>query len=321
MKRSLRRQVTGLKVLNQADGLTLEIYDVIGADWFGEGITGQLISDELKNSSGPVHVRINSPGGDAFEAVAIYNILRNSGRPVDVRVDGLCASAASVIAMAADSRLMGRGTMMMIHPAMMMAAGDATEMRRVADVLDSVTVTIADIYSQHTKNKQQQVVDWMNAETWMNPQDAMDKGFATGMSDANTDVKALASHFDLSLFKHAPEQFITNRMGHTKKVDGENLTAEDFIYVGDPEDINTWHLPWRFSTEEKTVSHLRDALARFNQTGIPPTKKAAAYEKLVGLCKEHGIDVGDDQNPSNLAGDGLYMIDLMRKRVAILRNR
>jgi len=200
--RSLRNKVTGLKIVNQADSLTLEIYDILGQDFFGEGITAKSISEALNGSKGPVNVRINSPGGDAFEGVAIYNVLRASGRPISVSVDGLAASAASVVAMAGDSIEMGTGSMMMIHPAMMLAIGDAAEMRKAAEVLDSVTNSLADIYTQRTKNEKQQVLDWMNAETWMNPQEAMDRGFSDKMSETKA---APTAQFDLSIFKHAPE--------------------------------------------------------------------------------------------------------------------
>lgn len=324
--KSLRRkpQATGLKFINQAQGLTIEIYDAIGPDWFGEGITAQSVSDALKGSTGPVSVRINSPGGDAFEGVAIYNLLRSSGRQINVRVDGLAASAASIIAMAGDTRVMGKGTMLMIHPAQMFAIGDADIMRKAAEVLDGLTASIADIYVEHTKQEKAQILEWVNAETWMDVAEAIDRGFATAMtedaaSQAEAYVEAITAAFDLSVFKKTPEIF--NRLGVTKKVDGENLTADDFIYVGDPQNTDTWHLPWRFSTEEKTVSHLRDALSRFSQAGIPPTKKPAAYDKLVGLCKEHGIEVSSPEKPpAATAETDLYMLDIMRKRVEILRN-
>jgi HK97 family phage prohead protease len=77
----------------------------------------------------------------------------------------------------------------------------------------------------------------------------------------------------------------------TKKVDGEDLTADCFLYVGDPEKTETWHLPWKFSSEEKTKSHLRNALARFNQTDIPSGEKDAVWKKLVAKCKEYDIKV------------------------------
>lgn len=87
----------------------------------------------------------------------------------------------------------------------------------------------------------------------------------------------------------------------TKRVDGEDLTAGDFLYVGDANDTSTWKLPWKFSTDEKTKSHLRNALARFNQTqGIPAEEKKKVYAKLVRLAKKYGIHVaGEDDSESN----------------------
>jgi HK97 family phage prohead protease len=83
----------------------------------------------------------------------------------------------------------------------------------------------------------------------------------------------------------------------TKRVDNEDLTSNCFIYVGDPEKPATWALPWKFSTAAKTKSHLRNALARFNQTSkIPADSKAAAWKKLVRICKKYGIKVTDDES-------------------------
>jgi HK97 family phage prohead protease len=85
------------------------------------------------------------------------------------------------------------------------------------------------------------------------------------------------------------------RKTHTKMVDGENLTADCFLIVGDTQKTDTWELPWKFSDEEKTKSHLRDALARFDQVeGVSDEEKKKAWDELVKLCKEHGIDVNPD---------------------------
>ncbi len=93
--------------------------------------------------------------------------------------------------------------------------------------------------------------------------------------------------------------FEARRKTHTKEVDGENLTADDFLIVVDPQKTDTWNLPWHFSTEEKTESHLRDALARFDQVeGVSAEVKAEAYAKLKKLCVEHGIKVTDDEKKS-----------------------
>lgn len=93
----------------------------------------------------------------------------------------------------------------------------------------------------------------------------------------------------------------------TKRVDGEDLPASAFLYVGDPNDTSTWKLPWKFSTDEKTKSHLRNALARFNQTqGIPAGEKKKVYAKLVRLAKKYGIHVaGEDDSEQNSDGFAL----------------
>lgn len=82
----------------------------------------------------------------------------------------------------------------------------------------------------------------------------------------------------------------------TKRVDSEDLTSDCFVYVGDPEKPATWALPWKFKTTAKIKSHLRNALARFNQTKkIPADKKAAAWKTLVNLCKKYGVKVSDKE--------------------------
>ena len=85
----------------------------------------------------------------------------------------------------------------------------------------------------------------------------------------------------------------------TRRVDGEDLPASAHLYVGDPDKPETWSLPWKFSSEAKTKRHLRNALARFNQTEkIPADKKAGVWKKLVRLCKKYGITVSDEEQKS-----------------------
>jgi Escherichia/Staphylococcus phage prohead protease len=80
-----------------------------------------------------------------------------------------------------------------------------------------------------------------------------------------------------------------------KRVDGEDLTSDCFLIVGDPDDTSTWKLPWKFSTNEKTKSHLRNALARFNQLkGVSDEDKA--WKKLVKLCKQYDIEVSEENS-------------------------
>lgn len=91
----------------------------------------------------------------------------------------------------------------------------------------------------------------------------------------------------------------------TKRVDGEDLPASSFLYVGDPQKTATWSLPWKFKSEAKIKSHLRNALARFNQTEkIPADKKASVWKRLVRLSKKYGITVSDEESKSfNLSAE------------------
>lgn len=106
---------------------------------------------------------------------------------------------------------------------------------------------------------------------------------------------------DMTRCDHSAARSIRGARGDkpTKRVDAEDLTSDCFIYVGDPEKPATWALPWKFKTAAKIKSHLRNALARFNQTSkIPADKKSAAWSKLVKLCKKYGIKVSDDESKS-----------------------
>jgi len=105
---------------------TISIYDVIGYDFFGDGVTARRIAGALRNmGEGPVTVNINSPGGDMFEGLAIYNLLREHPGEVTVKVLGLAASAASVIAMAGDTVQIARAGFYMVHNAWVVAEVDA----------------------------------------------------------------------------------------------------------------------------------------------------------------------------------------------------
>lgn len=179
----------------QADTLELTIYEQIGQDWWSDsGVTASTITESLKNAGvfNRIQVRINSPGGDVFEGIAIYNILRSQKKPVDVFVDGIAASAASVIAMAGDTIIMGTAAMMMIHNAWTIAVGDSREMRKTADLLDAIGASIGECYTKKSGKTAEQVQAIMDAETWMSGQQCVDEGFATAVAVEDEDDAAMA---------------------------------------------------------------------------------------------------------------------------------
>lgn len=159
---------------------TITIYEPIGYDWWtGEGVTAKRISGALRSMGGKdVTVMINSPGGDVWEGLAIYNLLREYSGKVTVKIIGLAASAASFIAMAADEIQIARAGFLMIHNAWSVAMGNKNEMREYADFLDQIDQTIADIYHVRTGIDVDELAAQMDAETWINGTTAIDQGFA-----------------------------------------------------------------------------------------------------------------------------------------------
>lgn len=162
------------------DSNTISIYDVIGEDWWtGGGFTAKRAAAALRSiGKNPVTVNVNSPGGDMFEGIAIYNLLREHPAEVTVNVMGLAASAASIIAMAGDKINVALGSFVMIHNAWGIVIGNRHDMRDAAELFDGFDSALADIYEARTGTKRAEIQRMMDNETFMGPTEAVEKGFA-----------------------------------------------------------------------------------------------------------------------------------------------
>jgi len=179
-----------------ADGdTTISLFDVIGEDgWTGGGVTAKRISAALRSiGSQDITVRINSPGGDMFEGIAIYNLLRAHPAKVTVEVLGWAASAASIIAMAGDDIRMGLGSFMMVHNAWGMVIGNRHDMREAAILFDQFDAALADIYQARTGMERADIEQLMDAETFMTAAQAVEHGFADVVDDAQIHAETNAS--------------------------------------------------------------------------------------------------------------------------------
>lgn len=152
--------------------------------WWGDEVTPDLFREELKQHAGDLTVVINSPGGDVFAGLAIYNALVNHNGNVTVRVDGLAASIASVIAMAGDKIIMSPGSMIMIHRPSVYAAGTVDDMEKAKDVLLKIEEGITPIYAKRTGLSDEKITELLEAETWMLADKAVELGFADEVSEA-----------------------------------------------------------------------------------------------------------------------------------------
>jgi Protease subunit of ATP-dependent Clp proteases len=163
------------------DDNSISILDVIGQDFWGEGVTSKRISAALRSiGKKDVVVNINSPGGDYFEGLAIYNMLRDHPGKVTVKILGIAASAASVIAMAGDEIQIARAGFLMIHNTWVVAMGDRHQLRDVADWLEPFDQTAVDIYAARTGLEPKEITKMLDRETWIGGAEAVDKGFADG---------------------------------------------------------------------------------------------------------------------------------------------
>lgn len=161
------------------DDNTISIYDVIGSDGWSEGITAKRVAGALRAiGSRDVVVNINSPGGDVFEGIAIYNLLRDHPHNVTVRVVGLAASAASLIAMAGDEIQMARSGFMMIHNVWVIAMGNRHDLRAAAEWIEPFDDALADVYAARTGGDKAVMAALMDKETWLSGAQAIDQGFA-----------------------------------------------------------------------------------------------------------------------------------------------
>jgi ATP-dependent Clp protease, protease subunit len=180
-----------------SDTAEVYIYDQIA--WFGVSAE-ELVKDLAKITAPTINVRINSPGGDVFDGLAIYHAVKRHPSRVVAHVDGMAASIASVIALAADEVNIAQGAFFMIHNAWGMAVGDAGEMRKMADTLEKVNESIVGIYARHTGKDETEVRALMSEETWMDDEESVAMGFATAI----TGKPAAQSSFDLSAYRNAP---------------------------------------------------------------------------------------------------------------------
>ncbi|MBK5072226.1 Clp protease ClpP [Budviciaceae bacterium CWB-B4] len=152
------------------------IYDEIGY-W---GVTAKQFVENLQALGEVSHINlhINSPGGDVFDGIAIYNALKYHGASITVYIDGLAASMASVIAMVGNPIIMPENTMMMIHKPWGFAGGDANDMRDYADLLDKVESVLIPAYASKTGKTAEEIASMLEDETWLDGNECLSMGFA-----------------------------------------------------------------------------------------------------------------------------------------------
>jgi len=210
-----------------SDDTTITMFDVIGEDfWSGGGFTAKRMAGALRGiGKNPVTVKVNSPGGDMFEGIAIYNLLREHPAKVTIEVMGWAASAASIIAMAGDEIRMGLGTFMMVHNAWGMVVGNRHDMRDASDLFEGFDQAIVDIYAARAKIDRKAIEKLMDAETFMGPTEAVEKGFAdTIANDLKADDASASKNIDSRLMARRQTEAALAKAGYPRSMRSEMLS-------------------------------------------------------------------------------------------------
>lgn len=185
MKRYYQMEVAG----SEAD---IDIYgDITAWPWVDSDVSSANLSAQLADLDVDViNVNINSYGGEVAEGLAIYNALKRHKAKVRTCCDGFACSIASVIFMAGDERIMNEASLLMIHNAFSFAEGDANALRKMADDLDLITNQSKKIYLANSNIDEAALTELMDKETFIEPKDALEMGFATSVVAISADHPA-----------------------------------------------------------------------------------------------------------------------------------
>ncbi|HOL51487.1 MAG TPA: Clp protease ClpP [Bacillota bacterium] len=195
------------------DQAEILVYDVIGWPY---NDAGDLVRYVNSLGDKDILVRLNTPGGDVFDGMAIFNSLANHKGKVTIRIEALAASVGSVLAMAGKEIQAYSNTMMMIHDPWTYMAGNQYELREMADLLEKISGQMLDVYAGRSKVGKREMKEIMKAETWYTAKEAKEKGFIDTILETG---KAAKAQFDLTMYTNAPDGICS--------IEGRDLTERE----------------------------------------------------------------------------------------------
>jgi len=213
------------------DGTSADLYifgDICAWPWESQGEqSGVSVVRQLKElDADEIRVHINSYGGDVAEGLAIYNVLREHKAKITTICDGFACSAASVVFMAGDKRVMQPASLLMIHNAWTVAMGNAAELRKTADDIETITQASVEAYKKVATISEEEIKALMDAETWILPKDAVDYGFATDIDDEDDDDEPKQSAFGVIMQKLTAPESVLEAQEIEVNIDVDKLAKE-----------------------------------------------------------------------------------------------
>jgi ATP-dependent Clp endopeptidase proteolytic subunit ClpP len=283
------------------------LYDEVGS----YGVSAKEFVNDIKLLKGKdIYLHVNCVGGEVFDGMAIYNTLKKYKGKVVAYIEGIAASMGSIIPLAADEIIMSENSLYMIHNAWGGAMGEASDMRKTANLLDKLSSEIANIYSKKTGLPMSQLEEMMDEETWFNSEEALQYGFIDRVSDA----VMVAAKYDMSKFKNKTQKEIVNQFNNNKK--GKKMTEElkswfgkkvEEIVAAVKGDVTPTEVPEvnviladneeisnKLSELESKVSEV-NTLSEAKDTEISELK--AEVERLTSKSNAKGTDITTESDP------------------------
>ena len=280
---------------------TLWVYDQIGFDFWGEGVTAASFAKELGAlKSKKLTVRINSPGGDVFDGLAIKNLLIDHPASITVKVDGLAASIASVIAQAGDKIIMGANSQMMIHDASGGGWGNASDLRDIADLLELISDNIADVYAKRAGGDPKEWRKTMKGERWYSADEAVAAGLADEVAPAPERPEPESATAQAKRYRNAARwcrDLFPEHRAEAARYDAAAEALEAGAELERDLDAPAEDAPAEDSTEAPAGGPATDAPSGQDPASTAPATPVADEE-------------GDDQAPSSSALDATALGDV-----------
>jgi len=289
-------------ITNNAETAEISIFDEIGD--FGTSAR-DFIEEIISIGKKDITLRINSVGGSVFDGLAIYNALRSHNGVVTVRIEGLAASISTVIAMGGDKIEMAENGFFMIHNPFGQSAGEATDFRKTADLLDKIKDEIIEIYQRKTKMPYDVLSEMMDKETWLTSEEAEQFGFI----DYVIEPMKVAAKFNFSKFTNVNEKEV---------MDVLNLNNNKKLFKM-TEELKTWFN----SLKEEIVMAVKgdDALTPEGEVSGGLSDNQEVSDKLTELCEDLAAAESEKEELANLVGEKESTILDLQNKVSELETK
>lgn len=302
MPKSKERYLLRFDMKAEGEEAEVMIYSTISSDkWWGDETTptdfDKALKEARKNGATRLNLRINSPGGEVYSAVSMRSMIINAAfESVRVMIEGLCASAATLFATIPGANVViAEGSEFMIHNPSTIAWGNAAELQKTVDHLHKFENQFHEMYATKTGKTEDQIKEWMDAETWFTAKEAVDNGFCDEILSAEP-VAACVTSRDMvvmaGIYKAIPESITVRNEAPVAGAPTEIKQIEEENPTMDIKDINVDRLRAENPALLEQIRNSAVEAERKRQSDIDALTDPG-YEDLAAKAKADGTSAED----------------------------